>query len=73
MIIDGYVRLIYYIGFYFQTEIAEILLLLNNYYFHQSVRLYSQYSVTTGKGIKDGILCNNIPDLFDRGIDVFFS
>jgi len=48
-----------------------MLLLLNNYYFHQSVQLYSHNSVTTGKGIEDGILCNNIPDLFDRGIDVF--
>lgn len=73
MIIDGYVRLLYYIGFYFQTGIAEILLLLKNYYFPQSIQLYSQYSVTTGKGIEDGILCNNIPDLFDRGIDVFSS
>jgi len=44
MIIDGYVRLIYYIGFYFQTGIAEKLLLLNNYYFHQSVRLQSVFS-----------------------------
>jgi hypothetical protein len=67
-----YVRLIYYIRFYFQTGIAELLLLLN-YYFHQSFSLYSQYSVTTGKCIEDGILCNNIPDFFDRGIDVFSS
>ena len=69
MIIDGYVRLIYYIRFYFQTGIAEMLLLLNDYYFHQSVNTVSiQLSLNSVLKMESCVIINQIYLIGDRCI-----